>query len=326
MRKPALLALACLCGLAAFAKNPHDARQFLKQIPNRDKVVQALNRLTFGPRPGDEERVRAMGLKKWIDLQLHPGRIPENPVLTAKLKTLDTLAMSSAELVRDYPTPQMVRQMVAGQMPFPADPDRRMMIEKLVAKAERKQGQGDQPNPDVPAAQALAGLLTREQIRTLRTGTPQQRLAAFQALARGQAGRRDRRPARGRAAGAVPDRPARVAPQDRDGQRPAAGGGARSDGGQAAARHLQQPPARRSAGRFLVQPLQRLSGQGRRPLPGDGIRARRDPAARSRQIPRPAGSHGQEPGHAVLPGQLAIRGPERAAAARPGQRSRPAAA
>jgi len=182
MRKPALLALACLCGLAAFAKNPHDARQFLKQIPNQDRVLQALNRLTFGPRPGDVEHVRAMGLKKWIDLQLHPGRIPENPVLTAKLKTLDTLAMSSTDLVRNYPTPQMVRQMVAGQVPFPSDPGRRMLIEKLVAKAERKQGQADQPNPDAPAAQELSILLTREQIRALRTGTPQQRLAAFQEL------------------------------------------------------------------------------------------------------------------------------------------------
>ncbi|SPF52948.1 conserved hypothetical protein [Candidatus Sulfopaludibacter sp. SbA4] len=123
-----------------------------------------------------------MGLKKWIDLQLHPGRIPENPVLTAKLKTLDTLAMSSTDLVRNYPTPQMVRQMVAGQVPFPSDPGRRMLIEKLVAKAERKQGQADQPNPDAPAAQELSILLTREQIRALRTGTPQQRLPAFQEL------------------------------------------------------------------------------------------------------------------------------------------------
>jgi len=166
MHKSALLALACLCGLAAFAKDPRENRRFLKQIPNNDKIPHALNRLTYGPRPGDLERVRAMGLKKWIELELHPERISENPALMAKLKMLDTLAMSSAELVRDYPTPQMVRQMVAGQTPFPSDPDRRMLIEKLVAKAERQLGQGEQP---APAA-------------VLRTGTPQQRLAAFQAL------------------------------------------------------------------------------------------------------------------------------------------------
>ncbi len=181
MRK-LLLALACLCCVAAFPKNSTGARQFLKQIPNSDKVLQALNRLTFGPRPGDAEKVRVMGLKKWIDLQLHPERIPENPVLAEKLKTLDTLRMSAAELVQNYPTPQMVRQMVAGQLPFPSDPARRMMIEKLVARAERKQGQGDQPNPNAPEGQPLAGILTRNQIRSLRTGTPQERVAAFQAL------------------------------------------------------------------------------------------------------------------------------------------------
>ena len=182
MRKRVLVALAFLCGLAALAKNTRDSRQFLKQIPNRDRAVQALNRLTFGPRPGDMERVRAMGLKKWIDLQLHPGRIPENPVLTEKLKTLDSLRMSSAELVRNYPTPQMVRQMVAARIAFPTDPDRRMLIEKLVARAERKQGQVDRPNPGAPAAQALDSILTREQIRALRNGAPRERLAAFEAL------------------------------------------------------------------------------------------------------------------------------------------------
>lgn len=183
MRRTALLALAsALCLAYANKKSADEARQFLKQIPNNEKITQALNRLTFGPRPGDAEQVRSQGLKKWIDLQLHPERIPENPVLAEKLKTLDTLTMSAEQLVQNYPTPQIVKQMVAGQMPFPTDPDRRMMIEKLVAKAEKKQGQAEQANPDAPEAQPLADLLPREQIRTLRTGTPEQRMAAFQAL------------------------------------------------------------------------------------------------------------------------------------------------
>jgi uncharacterized protein (DUF1800 family) len=123
-----------------------------------------------------------MGLKKWIDLQLSPDRIPEDSVLAEKLKTLDTLTMSGEQMVRNYPTPQIVKQMVAGQMPFPTDPDRRMMIEKLVAKVQRKQGQGGQANPGASEAQPLADILPRDQIRTLRAGTPEQRLAAFQAL------------------------------------------------------------------------------------------------------------------------------------------------
>src|ERR1017187_3264996 len=92
MRKRVLLALGCALGLAAFPgisayatkKSADEARQFLRQIPNTERISQALSRLTFGPRPGDAAQVRALGLKKWIDLQLDPGRIPENPVLRSE--------------------------------------------------------------------------------------------------------------------------------------------------------------------------------------------------------------------------------------------------
>jgi uncharacterized protein (DUF1800 family) len=203
MRNRAVLALAsaiCLAvlpGISAYGKkkNADEARQFLKQIPNDQKILQALNRLTFGPGPGDARQVKTMGLKKWIDLQLHPERIPENPVLTGKLKTLDTLGMSAGELVRNYPTPQMVKQMMNGQIPFPTDPDRKLMLTRLVARYEKRQGQGvanADTNPNAPASQnlnlpdlkELSELLSPTEIRSLRQGTPQQRLAAFQALGR----------------------------------------------------------------------------------------------------------------------------------------------
>jgi uncharacterized protein (DUF1800 family) len=182
MRKRALLGLGSLFLLAASAyagKNAGQTRQFFKQIPKNQRILQALDRLTFGPRSGDVERVRAMGLRKWIDLELHPERTPENPVLEDKLRALDTLAMTSDELVRDYPPPQIVRQMVAGQVPFPSDPDRRLMIRKLAARYQKRQGQAD---PNAPDPQEISSLLTPVEIRALRTGTPQERLAAFQAL------------------------------------------------------------------------------------------------------------------------------------------------
>src|SRR5258708_6119816 len=193
MRKQAWLALASVFGLAAFPgifayadkKSAAQTRQFFRQIPKDQRIEQALNRLTFGPRPGDAAQVRTLGLKKWIDLQLHPERIPQNPVLAEKLKTLDTLTMSSEELVRNYPTPQMVKQMASGQMPFPSDPERRMMIQKLVAKAERKQGDTD-PAANAPNTKKLDEIFTPQQLRTLRTGTPPQRLAVFQSLTKDQ--------------------------------------------------------------------------------------------------------------------------------------------
>ena len=178
-----LLSLAAYPGMAVYAKKTGAASaSFSKQISKDDRILQTLNRLTFGPRPGDAALVKAMGLKKWIDQQLHPERIAENPVLVEKLKTFDSLTMTGDELVRNYPAPQIVQQMAAGQIPFPTDPDRLMMIRKLVKRAESKQGDGVQAAPNAPTPQPLAELLTPPEIRSLRTGTPRERLAAFVGL------------------------------------------------------------------------------------------------------------------------------------------------
>ena len=190
MRPPAswvLVSAVCVAsfmGISANAqKNAGDARQFHQEITKDQRILQALNRLTFGPRPGDAAQVRAMGLQKWMELQLHPDQIPENPVLATKLQQMDTLRMSSSELVRNYPTPQLVKQMMTGQMPFPSDPDRRLLIERLVARNEKKlEAGGNAPPPNAPGVQPLRDMLTPEQVRSLRQGTPQQRLTAFLAL------------------------------------------------------------------------------------------------------------------------------------------------
>jgi uncharacterized protein (DUF1800 family) len=82
------------------ASSPFDQR-----LSQEQQIIQALNRLTFGPRPGDVEQVRRMGVAKWIELQLHPDRIPENPELEAKLKPFETLRMDLPEIVKKY-TPE----------------------------------------------------------------------------------------------------------------------------------------------------------------------------------------------------------------------------
>jgi uncharacterized protein (DUF1800 family) len=69
-----------------------------------------LNRLTFGPRPGDVAEVRRLGVEKWIDLQLHPERISETAVLEAKVKPLETLQMAIWQILDKYPaTPAFAR-------------------------------------------------------------------------------------------------------------------------------------------------------------------------------------------------------------------------
>jgi hypothetical protein len=177
MRRKAYWGVGIVLILAAYA----DTASFSKQISDDDRIRHALNRLTFGPRPGDVEQVKVIGLKKWIGLQLHPERIAENPVLVEKLKPLDSLMMSSKELVRNYPAPGIVKQMVAGKVPFPSDPDRRLLIQKMVKKDEAKQGDAAVP-ADAPAAEKLSALLTPDEIRSLRTGTPQERVSILEAF------------------------------------------------------------------------------------------------------------------------------------------------
>lgn len=180
------MCLATVLGISANAKqkNAAEARQFQKQLAGDQKILQALNRLTYGPRPGDVREVQSMGLKKWIERQLHPDDTPENPVLIEKLKTLDTLEMSGSELVRNYPTPEMVRQMVNGQLPFPTDPDRKLMLTKLMEKYEQRQAKGGDAAtaPNMAKGKGLSEVLSAQQVRSMRQGTAQQRLAAFQAI------------------------------------------------------------------------------------------------------------------------------------------------
>jgi uncharacterized protein (DUF1800 family) len=178
MRRTAYWGLGIVLIVTAYAETV----SFSTQLSANDRIRQALNRLTFGPRPGDYQQVKSMGLKKWIDQQLHPERFPENPVLAEKLKPLDTLSMSSKDMVRNYPAPGIVKQMADGKLPFPSDPNRRLMIQQIVKRDEAKQGDAGALPPDTPAQDRLAEILSPDEIRSLRTGTPQERLAALQAL------------------------------------------------------------------------------------------------------------------------------------------------
>src|SRR5215204_5620406 len=72
-------------------------------------ILHALNRLTYGPRPGDVDRVRAMGLQKWIDLQLAPSRI-DNGALDRRLARLETLTLDSQTIQREYAAPAMMER------------------------------------------------------------------------------------------------------------------------------------------------------------------------------------------------------------------------
>jgi uncharacterized protein (DUF1800 family) len=177
MRKSLVLALSILCAAVPAwttkKKTEVDAKRFQEKLTKDEQVLHALDRLTFGPRPGDVEIVKKMGVKKWIDLQLHPEKIAENPALEAKLAPLETLRLTQGETEASYPTPQTIRQVAQGRQPLPDDPVARAAVERQVRRLKVKKDvkDADPVQPAVP----LDKLLTQGQIRTLRNGTPDQK-------------------------------------------------------------------------------------------------------------------------------------------------------
>jgi len=87
-------------------------------LTEQQRIVHVLNRLGFGARPGDVERVKAMGLENYINQQLNPEKISDS-LAESKLADLSTLNMSTAELYGKYPQPgQLLRQLQArGMLP-----------------------------------------------------------------------------------------------------------------------------------------------------------------------------------------------------------------
>ena len=76
-----------------------------------EAVLHALNRLGYGPRPGDVEHVKQLGLTKWIELQLNPKSIDDSAV-EARLNIYPTLKMSNSQLMAEYPN---LKQQAAKQ-------------------------------------------------------------------------------------------------------------------------------------------------------------------------------------------------------------------
>jgi uncharacterized protein (DUF1800 family) len=76
----------------------------ITELTQDQAILHALNRFGYGPRPGDVERIRQMGLEKWIDQQLHPESIDDS-ALDQRLEKYPTLNHSASKLLEEYPPP-----------------------------------------------------------------------------------------------------------------------------------------------------------------------------------------------------------------------------
>jgi uncharacterized protein (DUF1800 family) len=79
----------------------------ITDLAEDEAITHALNRLGYGERPGDLERIRKAGLENWITQQLHPETINDAP-LQARLAQYPTLSMSPAALMSEYQRPEVV--------------------------------------------------------------------------------------------------------------------------------------------------------------------------------------------------------------------------
>ena len=71
-------------------------------LTEEQKITHLLSRMTFGPRPGDVEMVRKIGLEKYLDLQLHPERIPDKDA-EQRVDFIPSLRMTVPEILKNYP-------------------------------------------------------------------------------------------------------------------------------------------------------------------------------------------------------------------------------
>ncbi len=181
--------------------NPPQYAAFSKPLSREVELHHALDRLTFGPEPGDLERVGKLGVDKWVELQLHPEKIAENPALEQRLAPLESLRMSIHDAYVHYPSPQMIAAFARGRGQLPEDPELRAIVvrladrylEKRDAQAATVSGSGtpqagaagtQNPNDDsdLNLRVKLSAILTPDEIDVLRNGKPEEKRALLASL------------------------------------------------------------------------------------------------------------------------------------------------
>jgi len=121
----------------ASARPAYVSKQIQGQMQGDERIVHALDRFTFGPRPGDLEAVRAAGLDSWFEQQLHPATI-DNAELDLRLKCFLAMRWSTRELLFRAPSNGVIRQAANGKLPIPENPFLHAVYENAIYRLNEK--------------------------------------------------------------------------------------------------------------------------------------------------------------------------------------------
>jgi uncharacterized protein (DUF1800 family) len=154
VRRSAPRAFAFVAALALLSNNlpaAAQARASAPKLTEEQRVVHVLNRLAFGARPGEVERVRKLGLEAYIEQQLNPSKLDDS-ALEARLRNFPTLGMSNGELLAKYPQPgQLLRRLErAGELP----PELAGLVRQRQQDQAQPNSAAGQMNPNEPNAEA----------------------------------------------------------------------------------------------------------------------------------------------------------------------------
>ncbi len=131
----AVLSLSLACAVPSLLAEKREKAK--TGADEQKRAVHALNRLAFGPRPGDVQQVMAMGIDRWIDQQLHPERISD-AAMDSRLAPFRTLQMNTRQILEEFPDAQMIRAVRDGKKPMPSDPVRRAVYQVQIARYEQR--------------------------------------------------------------------------------------------------------------------------------------------------------------------------------------------
>src|SRR6202035_2656074 len=107
-------------------------------------------------RPGDLERIQAIGVKKWIEMQLNPEQIDDS-LLEARLQSFPAMHLSQQDLIQAFPSAALIRAVADGRIPLPTDRVERAIYQNQVFAYEEKRQKQAQEAAKLPAAEPIAG-------------------------------------------------------------------------------------------------------------------------------------------------------------------------